>query len=252
MLDGGISHFYFGKSNKVKKMRKIIFFILMVISFPSFTQNADSLSSKHHWGISVGIGYVNQNIRVNRLNYPSQNPFFSFGLNYTRYISPKWEFSAEAINNIGSIKNQFQDNNTSYIYESDFLAMNIPLNFRYNFSKIKKSYFLPHFIQVGPSINIIPQNIEKLEVNNVEVRLLKKLAFEPEYLIKLGTGYVLKLSELLIRTEFNYYLPIKFTNPESNLVANLYSSNNSAFSFNLIIENRLTKAQKKRNKKKSK
>lgn len=229
---------------------KFVAAILLFFSFSAFSQKEDSTSTNYRWGINVGMGLNNQSIQVKEVNYPSQSPFYSLGFTFTRFISKKWEVSTELMNNFGTIKNIFQVDKNAYHYESDYVGFNIPLNVKYTIAKIDHLYFLPHFVQVGPSVNFVAHNIEKFEVNNAAVSLAKKSVLDPEYRIKIGTGYVFSLTGLQFRTEFNYYLPIKSATNESNLVANLSSMNNPAFNFNLIIENKFTKAQLKDRRKK--
>jgi hypothetical protein len=226
-------------------MRSASFIFFLFISFHSFTQKGDSTATKGRLGVNIGSGVNFQSLRVNEANYPSQNFFFSLGLTYTRYISKKWEISADMMNNFGTIKNEFQINNTSHKYESDFVSLNIPLNIRYNLNKINNLFFLPHFVQVGPSINMLNQSFEDYKINNSVIYLGKKQVLVPDYRIKIGSGYVFSTSELLFRTELNYYIPLK----SSNSIEKISSFNFQAFNINLIIENRLTRAQLKERRK---
>lgn len=227
-------------------MKSLAVIILLIASFPSFSQKVDSTFSNYRWGFNVGSGVNYQRIKIEEINYPSQNRFYSFGFSVTRFITKKWELSAEMMNNFGTIYNEFQVNKNAHKYESDFIGFNIPLNVRYNINKIENLYFLPHFVQVGPSVNMLAHSIEKYEVNKAAVALEKEPVLKPEYRIKIGTGYVIPVSNIQFRTEFNYYFPLK----SANSIEDITSVNNPAFSFNLIIENRFTKAQLKERKRK--
>ena len=229
---------------------KFVAAILLFFSFSAYSQKEDSTSTNYRWGINVGMGVNYQSIKVNEVNYPSQNRFHSIGFTFTRFISKKWEVSAEIMDNFGTINNEFIVNKNLFKYESDFIGFNIPLNVRYNIAKIEYLYLLPHFVQVGPSVNMLAQIFEKYTVNNAAVNLEKKPILTPEYRIKIGTGYVIPVSRLLFRTEFNYYIPINSINSEMTSAGNTPSMNCSAFNFNIIIENRFTQAQLKERRKK--